>query len=92
MADAAREAGCEIRCDAEVERVITRGGRAVGVRLASGEEIRARRVLSNADPKRTFLTLCDRADLPAEFVARIEAYRCMGTSIKINLALANSRT
>jgi phytoene dehydrogenase-like protein len=87
MADAAREAGCEIRCDADVERVLTAGGRAVGVRLRSGEQIRARRVLSNADPKRTFLTLCDPGDLPSEFVAKIEAYRCMGTSIKINLAL-----
>ena len=88
MADAAREVGCEIRCDAEVERILTRGGRAVGVRLGDGEELRAARVLSNADPKRTFLSLCDRADLPAEFVARIEAYRCMGTSIKINLAVS----
>jgi phytoene dehydrogenase-like protein len=87
MAEAAREAGAEIRCDAEVQRVLTKSGRAVGVQLTSGEELRARRTLSNADPKRTFLTLCDRADLPAEFVARIEAYRCMGTSIKINLAL-----
>jgi phytoene dehydrogenase-like protein len=87
MADAAREAGCEIRCDAEVERVLTRAGRAVGVRLAGGEEIHASRVLSNADPKRTFLSLCEREDLPGEFVSRIEAYRCMGTSIKINLGL-----
>jgi phytoene dehydrogenase-like protein len=87
MADAAREAGCEIRCDAEVERVLTKSGRAVGVQLRGGQEIAARRVLSNADPKRTFLTLCDRTDLPAEFVARIESYRCMGTSIKMNLAV-----
>jgi phytoene dehydrogenase-like protein len=88
MADAAREVGCEIRCHVEVERVLTRGGRAIGVRLSTGEEIAAPRVLSNADPKRTFLMLCDRADLPPEFVARIEAYRCMGTSIKINLAVS----
>jgi phytoene dehydrogenase-like protein len=88
MADAAREAGCEIRCAAEVEQVLTRGHRAVGVRLAGGEEIHSRRVLSNADPKRTFLTLCDRRDLPDGFTARIEAYRCMGTSIKINLAVS----
>ena len=88
MADAAREVGCEIRCDAEVDRILTRGGRAVGVRLGDGEELQAARVLSNADPKRTFLSLCDRADLPAEFLARIEAYRCMGTSIKINLAVS----
>jgi phytoene dehydrogenase-like protein len=88
MADAAREAGCEIRCDAEVERVVTHDGRSIGVRLVTGEEIRATRVLSNADPKRTFLTLCDRAELPPDFVAKIEAYRCMGTSIKINLAVS----
>jgi phytoene dehydrogenase-like protein len=88
MADAAREAGCEIRCDAEVERVVTRGGRAVGVRLAGGDEIATDRVLSNADPKRTFLSLCDRGDLPADFIASIEAYRCMGTSIKMNLAVS----
>jgi phytoene dehydrogenase-like protein len=88
MADAARDAGCEIRCDAEVDRVLTRSGRAVGVRLTSGEEIPGRRIVSNADPKRTFLRLCDPADLPPDFVAKIEAYRCMGTSIKINLALS----
>jgi phytoene dehydrogenase-like protein len=88
MADAARDAGCEIRCDAEVDRVLTRSGRAVGVRLTSGEEIPGRHIVSNADPKRTFLRLCDPADLPPDFVAKIEAYRCMGTSIKINLALS----
>lgn len=88
MAEAAREAGCEIRCDVEVERVLTFGGRARGVRLSSGEEIRSTRVLSNADPKRTFLTLCERVDLPGDFVDRIEAYRCMGTSIKMNLAVS----
>jgi phytoene dehydrogenase-like protein len=88
MADAAREAGCDIRCDAEVERVLTNNGAATGVVLTNGEQIRAPRVISNADPKRTFLSLCDPADLPAEFVARIRAYRCEGSSIKINLALS----
>ena len=58
MADAAREAGCEIRHERRGRaRSCTRGGRATGVRLADGEEIAARRVLSNADPKRTFLAL-----------------------------------
>lgn len=88
MAEAAREVGCEIRCGADVESVLTRAGVAVGVRLSTGEEIRATRVVSNADPKHTFLTLCDRADLPTEFLAEIESYRCAGTSIKINLALS----
>jgi phytoene dehydrogenase-like protein len=88
MADAAREAGAEIRTDAEVESVLAEGGRAVGVRLAGGEEVRAETVLSNADPKRTFLSLCDPSDLPAAFLAAVRAYRCNGTSIKINLAVS----
>ncbi|GAA2134558.1 NAD(P)/FAD-dependent oxidoreductase [Nocardioides bigeumensis] len=88
MADAAREAGATVRVDAEVESVLTKGDRAVGVRLVDGEEILATRVLSNADPKRTFLGLCRDAALPDDFVRAIEAYRCMGTSIKINLGLS----
>jgi phytoene dehydrogenase-like protein len=86
MAEAAREAGCEVRTEAEVERILTHGGRATGVLLASGEELRAPLVLSNADPKRTFLRLCDPADLPPSFLGAIRAYRCEGTSMKINLA------
>jgi phytoene dehydrogenase-like protein len=58
------------------------------VLLRDGQELRARRVLSNADPKRTFLQLVDRADLPGEFLDRIRTFRCEGTSIKINLALS----
>jgi phytoene dehydrogenase-like protein len=88
MADAAREAGATVRCDAEVGSVLTKGDRAVGVRLVNGEEILADRVLSNADPKRTFLRLCADADLPEDFVREIEAYSCMGTSTKINLGLS----
>jgi phytoene dehydrogenase-like protein len=87
MADAAREAGAELRLGASVDRVLTRGGRAVGVVLEDGEEIAAARVVSNADPKRTFLEFCRDTDLPDAFLGAIGAYRCEGTSIKINLAL-----
>ncbi len=87
MADAAREAGATIRAAAPVGRVIVDAGRAVGVELADGEQIRARRVLSNADPKTTFLQLLAEDELPPRFRARIDAYRCEGTSMKINLAV-----
>ena len=88
MADAAREAGAEVRTGAEVERVLVQDGRATGVAVAGGEELRAGCVLSNADPKRTFLGLVDEAELPAEFVAAVRAYRCEGSSMKINLAVS----
>ena len=87
MAESAREAGAEIRTDAPVERILVDGGRAAGVALADGTELRAARVLSNADPKTTFLRLVDQALLPQRFAAAIRAYRCEGTSVKINLAV-----
>lgn len=87
MADAAREAGAEIRTGAEVEEIIAEGGAVAGVRLAGGETIRCNRVLSNADPKRTFLGLLDEDVLPDRFVAALKAYRCNGTSVKINLGV-----
>ena len=83
----AQSAGAEIRTDAEVARVNIRNGRAVGVVMADGAEHTARVVVSNADPKRTFGGLVGREHLPPEFLAQIDAYRCEGSSFKINLAL-----
>jgi phytoene dehydrogenase-like protein len=89
MAEAATGAGARIRTDAEVERIVTRDGEALGVALASGDELRASVVVSNADPKRTFLTLLDaERELPEDLVGRVRAYRSDGASLKMNLALA----
>lgn len=87
MAAAARDAGAEIRTAAQVESVTVDDGRTVGVKLQGGEEVRAARVLSNADPKTTFLDLVDADVLPAAFVGAVRAYRCEGTSMKINLGV-----
>jgi phytoene dehydrogenase-like protein len=87
IAGAARSHGAQIRARAEVDRILTRDGRADGVVLRGGEEIRARAVISNADPKRTFLGLVGEAALPAEFVRQVKAIRMEGCSMKINLAL-----
>jgi phytoene dehydrogenase-like protein len=87
IASSARAAGATIRTNAPVTKVLARGGRATGVVLESGEEIEARAVASNLDPKITFLHLCDERDLDADFVAAIRRFRIEGTSCKINLAL-----
>jgi phytoene dehydrogenase-like protein len=87
MADAAREAGAIIRLGAPVAQITSRHGRVDGVVLETGEQIQAPLVVSGADPKHTFLTLCEGAALPEEFRAAIERFRCEGTSIKINLAV-----
>jgi phytoene dehydrogenase-like protein len=88
MARAATAAGAEIRTDAEVAEVSVRDSSASGVVLATGEEITARIVVSNADPRRTFLRLVGPAHLAPDFLNRIQNYRCLGTVAKVNLALA----
>ncbi|MBV9897825.1 MAG: NAD(P)/FAD-dependent oxidoreductase [Chloroflexi bacterium] len=79
--------GAEVVTEAEVASIDVRNGRAVGVTLRDGRNFQARAVVSNADPKRTFLQLLDRRELPAEFVVQVKRYRCAGASFKINLAL-----
>jgi phytoene dehydrogenase-like protein len=88
LAAAARDLGVEIRCEAEVARILVRDGRAVGVALANGAELSAPIVASNADARVTFLDLVDRAELPAAFVADVERISYASASLKINVALA----
>ncbi len=79
--------GGEIRCDANVQRIIVRDGCAVGVALADGTEIMADNVVSNLDPKRTFLECFDESDLPADVVHRARNFKIRGSSGKLNIAL-----
>src|SRR5262249_4150290 len=87
IAAAAREAGAEIRTQAPVAKIRTRAGRAVGVTLASGDEIDARLVVSSVDPRLTFLTFLEAQDLPPEFLDDVKRYRFRGSSGKVNLAV-----
>jgi phytoene dehydrogenase-like protein len=88
MASAAREHGAEIRTDAPVARILVTNGRATGVALEDGTEIHASTVLSNADPKRTFLGLLEPKDLPEEFRLSVEGIKMAGPCAKVNLALS----
>jgi len=88
MASAAKAAGAEIRVAADVVEIRVKDGAAQGVRLSSGEEISARAVISNADPKRTLLKLTDPVHLSPDFVQKLQHYRGNGTVAKVNLALS----
>jgi phytoene dehydrogenase-like protein len=88
MAAAARERGAEIVTAAPVTRIVAGGGRARGVVLEDGTEIGATTVVSNADPKRTFLGLMDKADVPEEFRLSVEGIKMAGPCAKVNLALS----
>ncbi|HXE00079.1 MAG TPA: NAD(P)/FAD-dependent oxidoreductase [Candidatus Acidoferrum sp.] len=88
LASAAREMGVQIRCEAEVARVLVRDGAAVGVALAGGDEYHAPIVASNADARVTFLRLLAPRTLPEDFVAAVERISYESASLKINVALA----
>src|SRR6185312_11412926 len=68
--------------------VRVKDGIASGVVLSNCEEITARAVISDADPKRTLLKLVDPAQLSPDFVMKLQHYRMPGTVAKVNLALA----
>ena len=71
--------------------IIVRDGRAVGVRLETGEEIEAEIVVSNADPKTTFTKLIDACSLPAGFQGfgeKVQGLSTRSASLKLHAALS----
>ena len=89
IAEAARHAGVEIRTGEHVASVaVNDQGRAVGVELADGSLIRAKRVVSNAHPRTTYLDLIGRDRLPADVVRDVERFRTRSGSVKVNVALS----
>jgi phytoene dehydrogenase-like protein len=92
MAKAAQQAGAEICTGAEVGEIQIKDGAVRGVVLANREEITARAVISNADPKRTFLKLMDPVLLSPTFTKRLQNYRMNGTVAKVNFALSGLPT
>jgi phytoene dehydrogenase-like protein len=90
IAAAARARGADIVVNAPVARIVVERGRAAGVVLASGDEYRADRVVSNLDAHATFLRLMDSTDLPGDFVEAVRHLDYASASCKINLALSEA--
>ncbi|MFT5710350.1 MAG: phytoene dehydrogenase-like protein [Halioglobus sp.] len=92
LVSAASGAGVDIRYDAPVGRVVIEGDesgqRVTGVELTGGELITADRVVSSADPKRTFIQLVGPQHLEIEFTSRVQRLRTEGYVAKLHLALS----
>jgi phytoene dehydrogenase-like protein len=88
IAGAARELGVEIRTEAPVAKVLMNNGRARGVVLDNGDEIRCNVVSSSLDPRLTFIKMVGKEHLPADFVEDVNRYKFRGSSGKVNLALS----
>jgi phytoene dehydrogenase-like protein len=88
MASAARSRGVEIRTGCAVREVLVEKGRATGVVTAKGERLDARVVVSNLNPRLLFTRLVDAAVLPADFLRRMQAWRCGSGTFRMNVALS----
>jgi len=87
LANAAKAAGAEIRTSARVAQISGAYADKPKVVLESGGEIESRVVVSNADPRTTFLNLIDPIDLEPGFLLKMRNYRAPGVVAKLNLAL-----
>jgi len=88
MAREAERLGVHIELEAPVRRVVTEGGRAIGIELHDGRVHKARRVVANIGPKLLFLKLVERDVLPADFLAHMEGFRCGSAVFRMNVALS----
>src|SRR5690606_37556725 len=80
--------GAAIETGAAVARVLVEDGRAVGVALEDGRELRAKTVVSNLNPKLLYTRLVERAHLDDEVAERIARYRCASGTFRMNVALS----
>jgi phytoene dehydrogenase-like protein len=87
LAAAGRKLGVEIHTSSSAARIDVRNGRARSVVLEDGTELRARIILSNADPKRTFLGLLDSKELPEDFLSAVRGIKMAGPCAKVNMVL-----
>lgn len=87
LARVARSAGVTIRTGMPVKRIIVENGRVTGVETESGERFDSLTVVSNADPKRTMMTLVGARHMETGFTRRMHHMRARGNAAKLHLAL-----
>jgi phytoene dehydrogenase-like protein len=88
MARVAAAHGVEIETSAPVRDVLIEQGRARGVALADGRVVRAVAVAANVNPKLLYTTMLPRQALDADFLRRMQGWRCGSGTFRINVALS----
>jgi phytoene dehydrogenase-like protein len=86
-ARAARSFGAAIRTEALVEQILVKDGRAIGVVVRGGYEIKSKTVISAADPHQTFFKMVGKQHLDSKFVRQLKRFKYRGSSAKVNLAV-----
>jgi phytoene dehydrogenase-like protein len=88
MAKVVRDLGVEISLESPVDKVLVDGGKAVGVKLAGGQEIAADRVIANVGPKLLYGKMFADGDLPSEFQRRAKGFKVGSGTFRMNVALS----
>ncbi|MCL4738751.1 MAG: NAD(P)/FAD-dependent oxidoreductase [Burkholderiaceae bacterium] len=85
-----RAAGGDVVTGADVDKVLVKGGRAVGVRLADGCEQRCGDVICNVTPTQLYGRLLDAQHVPPDVAAQARAWRYGKGNMQIHLALCEA--
>jgi phytoene dehydrogenase-like protein len=88
MAKVCGELRVEISLESPVDQVLVDGGKVAGVRLASGEEIAAARVIANVGPKLLYERMIAESDLDPEFRRRMKGFKAGSGTFRMNVALS----
>src|SRR5438132_1820911 len=78
IAEAAKEAGAELRTNAATAKIMVKNGKARGVVLQNGDQIYADIVSSSVDPRHTFIEFMEPGQLPHDFVEEVTRYKLRG--------------
>ena len=89
LTQSAENAGTVIRCNTRVSKILIEDSKAFGVELDDGELIKAKLVVSNADPRTTFSSLIGAPQLDTMFANRVAQIRGSGVVGKLHLALSD---
>ncbi|MCB2086784.1 MAG: NAD(P)/FAD-dependent oxidoreductase [Sphingomonadaceae bacterium] len=88
MANVCRQCGVEISLEAPVAEVLVDGDRVAGVRLKSGEEIAAGRVIANVGPRLLYGKMLAEDHQPEDFRRRMRGFKAGGGTFRMNVALS----
>ena len=88
LTQSAEDAGVSIRLNSHVKKILVENGKAFGVELSNGEMVKAKIIISNADPRSTFSDLVGAPQLDAMFAHRVTQIRGSGVVAKLHLALS----
>lgn len=88
MGDVCRKLGVEISLESPVDQVLIDGGKVAGVRLESGEEIAATRVIANVGPKLLYGKMIAQSDLNPDFQRRMKGFKAGSGTFRMNVALS----